>query len=131
MLELINGMDKVWVDPKDAAAQSTIRAQTDKSQNAKKMNNIYGEMRKMMEDHVATKGMDPKVFGIRTSGPQGPLYVQFGDDDGMEICKILKNQTTGVVTFKVNHEVLEPLQIEEQTLKDMYSKANEMASKWE
>ena len=131
VLELINNMDKTWVDPKDDSLKSTIRAQTDKSQNAKKMNKIYGEMRKMMESHILQKQMDPKVYAIRTSGPQGPLYVEFGEDDGIEICKVLRNQASGEVTFKVNPEALAPLQITEEAIKHMYSQANEMASRWE
>ena len=131
VLELINNLDKTWIDPKDDSVKSTIRAQTDKSQNAKKMNKIYGEMRKMMESHILNQQMDPKVYAIRTSGPQGPLYVEFGEDDGIDICKVIKNQATGEVTFKVNPEALEPLKINEETLKNMYTQANEMASRWE
>ena len=131
VLELINNLDKTWIDPKDDSVKSTIRAQTDKSQNAKKMNKIYGEMRKMMESHILNQQMDPKVYAIRTSGPQGPLYVEFGEDDGIEICKVLKNQASGEVTFKVNPEALAPLQITEEAIKHMYSQANEMASRWE
>ena len=131
VLELVNNMDKTWVDPKDDSAKSTIRAQTDKSQNAKKMNKIYGEMRKMLEHHIVHQELDPKVFAIRTSGPQGPLHVEFGEDDGMEICKIIKNQATGDVTFKHSSEALEPLKITEENLRNMYTQANEMASRWE
>ena len=68
---------------------------------------------------------------VRTSGPRGPIYVEFPDGDAMEVLKVHKNFSSGEETLRVNHECLEPLKLNEELLKDFYKKALAMASRWE
>ena len=70
-MELINNFGPTWVDPKGGKV-STIRAQTDKSPNAKRGNKIYGELRKLVEAWIVSQVLKPEYFEVRTSGPKGP-----------------------------------------------------------
>ena len=128
-IELINGLDLEWPDIKDPTNKGSIRAHSDRSPNAKKSNKIYGEIRKMLEEFL---GKELEIAPlVRTSGPRGPIYVEFPDGDAMEVLKVLKNFTSGEETLRVNHECLEPLKLNEELIKDFYKKALAMASRWE
>ena len=128
-IELINGLNMEWPDIKDPTSKGNIRAHSDRSPNAKKSNKIYGEIRKMLEEFLG-KEMDTAPL-VRTSGPRGPIYVEFPDGDAMEVLKIHKNFSSGEETLRVNPECLEPLKLNDELVKDFYKKALAMASRWE
>ena len=127
-----NGLELEWPDAKDPSIKGNIRAHADRSPNAKKSNKVYGEIRKMLED-IFDKNKEEMESApmVRTSGPRGPIYVEMPDGDAMEVLKIYKNFNTGEETLKINPECLTPLKLNEETLKEVYSKALAMASKWE
>ena len=129
-LELINEMKLVWVDPKNQQ-ESIIRAQTDKSPNAKKCNKIYGELRKLVEGHIVAVGLKLEDFAVRTSGPKGPLYVEGGAQGDFEICKMFRDDSTEITTWKNDESCHEPLKLNDAILCDLQAKALAAASRWE
>ena len=57
--------------------------------------------------------------------------MEYPDGDAMEVLKVFKNFACGEESLRVNNERLTPLRLTEELLKDFYTKALAMASKWE
>ena len=129
-MELINNYGPTWVDPKGGKV-STIRAQTDKSPNAKRGNKIYGERRKLVEAWIVSQGLQPDDYQVRTSGPKGPLYVEGGAAGDFEITKFYYNEATEIYTWLNDESCYEPLKLNAGVLEDLQKKALAAACKWD
>ena len=129
-MEIINNSAPTWTDPKGGKV-SSIRAQTDKSPNAKRGNKIYGELRKLVEAWIVAQGLQPEDFQVRTSGPKGPLHVEGGAASDFEITKFHYNESTEVYTWQNDEASYEPLKLNANILEDLQKKALAAATKWD
>ena len=129
-LKIINELALTWIDPRDKSI-STIRCQTDKSANEKHANKVYGELRKLMEQHFKdSMDVDEKNYQVRTSGPRGPIYVEV-PGDAWEVCNFIKCEISGEISWKTQEAFLGPLSLTAEALADMQTKAITAANKWE
>ena len=76
-------------------------------------------------------GIAPDTMSICTSGPQGPLYLELPNGEGIEIVKVIRDNSTQLENPRVCNDCFEHLKIDEETIVNFYRKAKEMAHKWD
>ena len=118
------------MDPKGGKV-SSIRAQTDKSPNAKRGNKIYGELRKSVEAWIVSQGLKPEDLQVRTSGPKGQLYAEGGAAGDFDITKFYYNEVTEIYTWQNDESCYDPLKLNAGVLEVLQEKTLAAASKWD
>ena len=92
----------------------------------RRFNNIYGEMRKMAEQHLISESVEAKVL---TSGPRGPLYAET-TNDSFDIITVYLN-SDDYYSWRIDQACLEPLKLSEEIVSKFVKEAVVMATKWD